>query len=364
MRSRLARNALALALLALAACAPRGELSFAAPPPGAALHEIMVATSRASAPPPLFFGSGRGNAPGFGAFTVSVPPTHAPGTIAWPDADPDPRIDFVLSQAVVTRSAEVFDAGLRRRFRATQAPAEAVIFVHGYNTNYAEALYRFAQMVHDFDTSGVPVLYSWPSAGSASNYLYDRDSVLFARDGLEDLIDRVRAAGADRILLVAHSVGAQLLVETLRQKALRAGGLWSGLSGVVLISPDIDLDLFRAQSRAIGLLPQPFVIITSRRDRALQLSQWLSGSSGRLGAVDNLSALSELQVTVIDTTGASPPGAVNHISAVTSPALISILGGLERNRSFALDRPTDLGAVLPLRVVSEGVAVGLIIGAP
>ena len=347
--------------LLLTGCEPRGQLSFVQSPPAASRHEILVASPRSREPAGLFYGTGRGQGLGFGAFTVSVPTSHLPGSVSWPNGTPDPEEDFVVTRAEIAGSEAGFDRMLRDRLRAAPA-SEAVIFVHGYNTNHAEALYRFTQVVHDFGAEAVPVLYSWPSAARATDYLYDRDSVLFARDGLEQLIDRVQAAGAGQVLLVAHSLGSQLMVEALRQKALRGHGLWPSLSGVVLISPDIDIDVFRAQAATIGALPQPFIIISSRADRALLLSRLISQSETRLGEVENLRTLSALDVTVIDTTGAAVPGSGNHLTAVTSPALITLLSGLEQNRSLALETPVPPG--LPVRLVSEGQAVGLVIGGP
>ena len=98
---------------------------------------------------------------------------------------------------------------------------EAIIFVHGYNSNFAEGVYRIAQFAHDLQLPGTVVLYSWPSAAEPLGYAYDRDSALFARDGLESLIHEVAHAGAKRILLVAHSMGSGLTMEALRSAAIR-----------------------------------------------------------------------------------------------------------------------------------------------
>lgn len=237
---------------------------------------------------------------------------------------------------------------------------EAVIFVHGYNTNLAEGLYRFTQMQHDFELRSIPILYSWPSAASGTDYLYDRDSILFARTGLETLIDQISRTPVEWIVLVGHSMGAQLLMEALRQRAIRKGVLWPKLNMISLIAPDLDIDLFRAQARDIGKLPQPFVVFTSGRDRALQFSEWLSGSDDKLGAIDNLDRLSKLDVMVVDTTAVQGAGIDAHLTAVTSPWMISVLKGLRRNQRFYLDHPR-LMAGLPVRIVSDGRAVGLVL---
>ena len=82
------------------------------------------------------------------------------------------------------------------RALAAKAPQdrEVLLFVHGYNNNFAEGVYRVAQFSHDLEIPGAVVHYAWPSAAKPLGYVYDRDSALFARDGLERLIDDFDAA--------------------------------------------------------------------------------------------------------------------------------------------------------------------------
>ena len=124
-------------------------------------------------------------------------------------------------------------------------------------------------MQHDIEFGSVPILYSWPSAASGGGYLYDRESILFVCTGLETLIDQISQTPVDRIVLIGHSMGDQLVMEVLRQRVIRKGALWPKLDMVSLIAPDVDVDLFRAQAKDIGTLPKPFVVFTSGGDRVL-----------------------------------------------------------------------------------------------
>ena len=118
---------------------------------------------------------------------------------------------------------------------------------------------RTPELGHDLKVQGVLVHYSWPSRANALGYVYDRDSALFGRDGLEVLIRDVEAAGARNVIVVAHSMGGALVMETLRQMAI-AGDRHSleRIRCVILMSPDIDLDVFHEQAVKIGKLPGPF----------------------------------------------------------------------------------------------------------
>ena len=202
---------------------------------------------------------------------------------------------------------------------------EAVVFVHGFNNNFAEGAYRLAQLGNDLGIKGALVHYSWPSRANPLGYVYDRDSALFARDGLEDLLREVQAAGARDIVIVAHSMGSAIVMETLRQLALEKDHqIRDRIKGVILMSPDIDIDVFHAQAVRIGKLPQPFIIFTSKRDKALALSARLTGQRDRVGNLASPDEISDLDVTLIDTTAFSV--GTGHFNVGNSALLLSILG--------------------------------------
>ncbi|KGB83764.1 hypothetical protein JT55_01095 [Rhodovulum sp. NI22] len=272
-------------------------------------------------------GIGRAIMPTYGEVSISVPPEHKVGRMEVA-SKPDPEKHFALSSSQFFGDPKTFRSALSREFRKRPVgEREAVIFVHGFNTNFAEGVFRAAQLDHDFDIDAVSVTYTWPSRANPVAYAYDRDSALFARDGLEELITEVRRAGADNILLVGHSMGAQVTMETLRQMAIRSPAeLHRTVDSVILLAPDIDVDLFRAQAARIGRLPEPFVVIVSERDRVLDLSARLTGERNRLGNVRSIEKFADLNVTIVDVTGFSGVRDLGHFTIGSSPALISILG--------------------------------------
>ena len=62
-----------------------------------------------------------------------------------------------------------------------ESDREVLVFVHGYNTNFSEAVLRVTQFVNDTGFKGVPILFSWASRGNTMDYVYDINSVLQAR---------------------------------------------------------------------------------------------------------------------------------------------------------------------------------------
>jgi esterase/lipase superfamily enzyme len=297
------------------------------------IHPVFVATTRAKEADGSF-GRNRTLDMQYLETKVSVPPQHKRGQIKHQFGNPDPETDFVIaSQDSFAGSAE-FRRELKGQITAQPAQErDVILYVHGYYNSYSDGVFRAAQLKHDLDLPGTVVHFSWPSAATPLAYTYDRDSMLFSRDALEQLLNDIRASGARRIILMGHSLGTMLIMETLRQIEIKQPG-WSArsLGGVILISPDIDVDLFKSQMHRFASLPKPFAIFVSQKDRALQLSARVNGSANRLGTVTDPAELADYEVTLIDVSEFSSNREVGHFTVGTSPALIAIL-----NRSTELD---------------------------
>ncbi len=326
------------------------------------IQQVFVATLRQRDPETLY-GSRRNPQIQYLKVAVSVPPDRKPGEIRSGRKHPDPNRDFVISNLDRLANQKIFRSSLRQNLAARQGNnREVTIFVHGYNNSFADGIYRSAQMSEDFHLPGPMVHFSWPSAAHPLGYAYDRDSVLFARDGLEQLLRDVNAAGPRRILLVGHSLGTMLIMETLRQIEIRSPD-WAHkyLSGVVLISPDIDLDLFQTQASRFKNLPQPFAIFASRNDRALKVSTRINGSNSRLGTITDPNKLANLPVLLFDVSSFATGAGTRHFTPGTSPALIKLLSrGVELNRSFSTDKSAKTG-FFPGTVIRVNKATQLIL---
>lgn len=221
--------------------------------------------------------------------------------------------------------------------------------MHGYDIDFAEGVYRHARIAWDYGLKGPQIRFAWPSAGAPLGYAYDRDSALVARDDLAVLLLRLLRESDLRLSLVGHSMGAFLVMEALRQGALGGdGGRLDRLAGVTLISPDIDVDPFRAQAEALAPLPRPFVVAVTRNDRLLRLSSLLAQGQTRLGAVDDLARLEGLGIYVVDMTGLGTNGG-NHFLPGTSPSAIALIRGLRE----AGPPPTSNIALEPVRIALD-----------
>jgi len=324
------------ALAAGCSSRPYGTLIVGSSAPDASKVDILVATTRAPVvePPGVMFGGSRGRGLDFADIVVSIPPDGArqPGDVQIASPPPgNPERDFVILRADRMDLAQA-KANFNSRIRRTPG-RRVLIFVHGYNTRFEEAVYRFAQIVHDARVDVAPVLFTWPSGGNLTDYVYDRDSALYSRDALEDLLQAlVGDPSVDSITILAHSMGNYLTMESLRQMSIRNRGLSPKIRDVMMAAPDIDIDVFRRQIAEIDAGPRPayFTLFVSRDDRALRISSFLARDTTRLGALDPTkepyrSILEQGRVQVVDLTHIGSTDFTNH-SKFASGDVVGAIG--------------------------------------
>ena len=310
-----------VALAGLASCADRPGALMLHPVAstagvGSPVNILVATTRKRSETDKRDFTAGRNFGLSYEAYTISVPPNHVVGNIEWPKKPPgNPAVNFVVTGSAPLDQAR-FDASV---VKDTKGTGEVIVFVHGYNTNYQEAVYRVAQLEKDSGFPGAVVAFAWPSLGTLTGYVADRESTTYSRDYLETTLNGLaRTPGVRRIHIIAHSMGNWLAVETLRQARIRGNSAFlPKLGEVFLMSPDIDIDVFRTQLDTIGKLNQPITVAISRDDRALGFSQRLAGDVPRVGNVliDNKKAqeaIAHYGLRVIDMSDAKSLDSMNH----------------------------------------------------
>ncbi|WP_454917226.1 alpha/beta hydrolase [Xanthobacter sediminis] len=363
-------------ILALAACAAPTILSGCARPEGVLVPvavgaqagdkvDMLVATTRAPSPVEgVVFTGERGEGLSFANIVVSIPPDRAPGSIQWPSRVPgDPARDFVVSEVDPLSRSQV----LPWFRKLPNNKRRVLVFVHGFNTPFDAAVFRFAQFVHDARPNLVPVLFSWPSRGRVTSYVYDRESTNFSRSDLAYVLETAASSPhVDEVVVLAHSMGAWLAVEALRQLALQDGRIPPKITNVILASPDLDIDVFERQVREMGPKRPAMTIFVSRNDHALSLSRAIAGDVQRVGAVDltDPAYAARLEqgegITVLDLTALQGGDALNHSKFATQPDMVRLIGDrLVAGQEISEGVSGPAGAV-----DAVGGAVGAVVTAP
>ncbi len=365
-----------LVLAGLSACAPRPGPEVLTPYEPAPRYtnkvELLVATSRGrnQGDDLLVFTAERAHELSYASMTVSIPKSHVPGKIEWPDTGgPDPQMNFMTTEGDIFETPEFLNR-IRARARAGGHEANSVlVFIHGYNNRYQESVYRFAQIVHDSGYQGTAVLFAWPSRGKAPLYLADRESAAYSRDYLEKALQQIAALSeVHEINILAHSMGNWLAMETLRQAAMKGHRDFNGkLGNVVLASPDIDVNVFRTQLDVIGPLRKPMTILVSEDDKALAIARAFAGGIDRVGEVAAgdpraIRGAKRYNLRVVDLTELPGQSNSNHIKFAESDAVLHAIGrglaGEAKAKPGVFDAVVDAGtSILKVPAAVVGVPV-------
>ncbi|MEL6287922.1 MAG: alpha/beta hydrolase [Pseudomonadota bacterium] len=244
------------------------------------------------------FGAGRARKLTLGASTVSIPKDHTPGLIERPwevsvfsitlyRQKEDPAKHFTVQKLGILDEPAFIAAANAALDGGGEDAGTAVVFVHGYNNDFESALFRTAQLAYDMRFTGAPFMYSWPSAAGYTTYEYDQQSARQASDHLRAFIEIVaRKTQAQKVHLVAHSMGNDVLMEALRELRFRYGTQEElKLSQVILAAPDVDRDVFKRLARQIRGISDGVTLYASANDRALQISRTYAGGIARAGDV-------------------------------------------------------------------------------
>jgi len=260
-------------------------------------------------------------------FGLSVGEVTRSGTIT----SLERRLRVVEGQVVYPPEASAAFAQDLSDFRDTITPFltdapdgnAALVFVHGFNNTFDDAVLRLAQTWHAAGRHGVPIVFTWPAGFDTFlapvAYNHDRESGEFSVLQLKTLLMALSAdERIDRIHVVAHSRGTDVATTALReitaeieaaqgrtffsQRTKQALGASSQfiepaldgsvdpsdvlkLETLVLVAPDLDIDIFtqRFLAERVMRVARRVVVYTSKLDGALGMARMFFASRDRLG---------------------------------------------------------------------------------
>jgi esterase/lipase superfamily enzyme len=222
---------------------------------------------------------GRSKTVRYGLTVVSVPAAHRIGHVERPRID---LLQSVLHLSVVYEKESEKDHFLIRKLTALK-PADFVeklktysdsvlVFIHGYNTPFQDAIFKAAQIAYDANFTGTVLVFSWPSAGALLGYDRDRESAIYSTEDLLNLFKMLSdQIGDKRVFILAHSLGNDILVNALQQAALSKTKL--RISELIFAAPDVDRDVFMKKAADIKAVAKNMTLYASSADKALLASK-------------------------------------------------------------------------------------------
>lgn len=320
------------------------------PPSGApstgvntARHRIYFGTDRApltavgtfgTSPAVVETGSGTLHPLALGWCDVDVPlDRHRVGaverptwwTLDWRDWKEDPSRHFVI----VKRNVD--PDGFWPQVAQAASDDGVLVFIHGFNVAFDAAVFKTAQLAHDLEFHGAPILYSWASAATSRDYVADKErneaTVPLLKEFLVQLADRTPNR---KIHIIAHSMGNRALIQALGQLAREQRG--PHLQEVIMAAPDVDRRVFLGLAPAFVHMAERITLYASGSDKVLQLAKQLERGprAGDANPVLTFPGIESIDASVVSTdflahSYYSDPRLLNDIST-----LIKHNGGLPR----------------------------------
>ena len=265
-----------------------------------------------------------------GQCDVAIPYKHAPGEIERPsmwklEFREDPAKHVVLLN-VSPLASSLWQREVRSNI-AESSEGAALVFVHGFNVDFASAARRTAQIKYDLGFRGAAILYSWPAP---NNYIECEGNAIWTLPHLMEFLTRyVQQSGAKRIHLIAHSMGTRVLATALKDLAAASAAGPVRYDQIVLAAPDIDAAVFKTQiAPRIVKAAARISIYSSSNDLALAASK-TAHRYKRLGEGGaNLTTFPEWpQIEVLDATSVDE-SLLGHSYYGNSPTILRDVRGV------------------------------------
>lgn len=257
--------------------------------PGFVEREVFFGTNRAAeyADEKPVFRAKRSKQNTYGHCSVSIPEKHTAGDIDRPawwkklmGVKPRPEKHMMILET------ELLDPAAFLRLMATEkyTSNDVLLFVHGYNVEFDEAILRTAQLSWDLNFKGAAVAYCWPSQGNLQGYFSDEAAAEYSRPYFTEMLQLLlNSTATGNLYIIAHSMGSRVVSRTLEK--LHDSGVKFGnrIKQLIFAAPDIDAAIFSEQiAPAFSQLNQ-VTLYASEKDKALMLSEFVRYDYPRAG---------------------------------------------------------------------------------
>jgi esterase/lipase superfamily enzyme len=243
------------------------------------------------------------NVPSSGLHTavcqVSVPAKHAIGALdVSEDRNPDRDSYFLIGGYQAKAGDSIYETA--------RAEKEVMLFVHGFNVPFEEAILRAAQIKYDVKYQKPIFLFTWP-AGSGEGML---DGLLLNLTYAENQKYAVESIGHlayvlkelnrrnVRVNLVVHSMGHQIAIPAML-KLVREEGMSQFLNEVIFNAPDYPSGQFAVEVSDLVRSARRITVYCSPGDKALLASQKVN-QSYRLGLCLRIDGVDMINVNEVD----------------------------------------------------------------
>lgn len=289
----------------------------------------------------------------FGVCEVNVPRNHSVGALDKTDniAQLNANIHFLIRGHTPITEAEFFD-------RLDKLPGnEVLLFVHGFNVKFQEAVHRAAQIAYDSKFQGPVILFTWPAGpadGFISSFRMDKtyaDNLQAARGSVEFMmafLERL-TKGDKKLHIMVHSMGHQVVLPAL-VRLVSQKGYGKFIDELVLNAPDFSAVEFATVVDSLRHAARRITLYCSPNDNALKASEQVN-SGRRIGQCEPVEGIDVINVMEVDTPtlGIGGLGHGYYSGRAILTDLFQLLLGIDAERRLFI-RKTDPGTAEQYRL--------------
>lgn len=236
----------------------------------------------------------------YGICKINVPKKSRVGKI---EATEDMRADshtYYRFQAHTTLPPDQVKAAI-----LDKKPESILLFTHGFNVKFEEAVMRTAQIAYDLKYQGLPIIFTWPAgaedglvASSFINKTYEKNyqsAIASQNDAIAFL--RWLATLKIPIYMGVHSMGHQVMIPALEK--LSAEFAEPFIEELVLNAPDLSVDDFQRIAPSLRKVAKRTTLYCSFNDNAISASETFN-SNRRLGGCATAEGIDVINASEVD----------------------------------------------------------------
>ncbi|MDP1798962.1 MAG: alpha/beta hydrolase, partial [Planctomycetaceae bacterium] len=150
---------------------------------------------------------------------------------------------------------------------------DLLLFVHGFNVRFDEAVICAAQLALKMPFNGAVVTYAWPTQGGVFNYDEDEPINKASVAPFMEFLQTLRAGipAQTRITILVHSMGNRIVMDALDQMPSPSGE--KPISQVVLCAPDVGRKDFERWAPGVLDQSERVALYSNASDSALIVSK-------------------------------------------------------------------------------------------
>ena len=271
----------------------------------------------------------------FGVCKINVPKNHNTGEITTGDSRQSSN-DYFKTLA----SKSIDEKQLIKNLKDSGHPA--LVFVHGFNVKYNEAVLRAAGIAYDLKYQGPIVLFTWPSGAKGGffeekfmNKTYE-NNLANARQSIElfkNFLLKLKENGVE-VNLVVHSMGHQVVLPALA-KINQENPDKIFINHLILNAPDFDVAQFKNLTKNLKQISQSTTLYCSYNDKAMFASRTFNNNE-RLGACTFSEDFDTVNVSLVDDSALSLGHSYYSSRAILTDVFQNLIGIPANQRLFII----------------------------